>query len=333
MSEYDLIPELGDLVTFKSDVHNTTTGRIVFRDGTLIRIRPYNSSSTAVDFPLIQESGMFIETLGVSEIIIHEKRLFPHFSKQLSTVPGEFLELFDVDGKQLGDPAVVFQVIATDAHDAIKMEDGTVYDFGFVGPPPPIAVVRPRAPAELPAENESDYEEPVVEDNEGPAIDYSLFPAALVEEVPSEEQTFDDTVQREDMFSSMLRDVSLKRQRDPKVMQNLYRLTDVLLALKNSVVTRDAGGAVIPGAPSRSYTANTIQDSLLKQPTGAPISALLPVVAVKKVLYADTPAATNYTDVEFRNDVGTLLDVAHVDQKFTEALKGTSAFATYLSDV
>lgn len=333
MSEYDLIPELGDLVTFKSDVHNTTTGRIVFRDGTLIRIRPYNSSSTAVDFPLIQESGMFIETLGVSEIIIHEKRLFPHFSKQLSTVPGEFLELFDVDGKQLGDPAVVFQVIATDDHDAIKMEDGTVYDFGFVGPPPPIAVVRPRAPAELPAENESDYEEPVVEDNEGPAIDYSLFPAALVEEVPSEEQTFDDTVQREDMFSSMLRDVSLKRQRDPKVMQNLYRLTDVLLALKNSVVTRDAGGAVIPGAPSRSYTANTIQDSLLKQPTGAPISALLPVVAVKKVLYADTPAATNYTDVEFRNDVGTLLDVAHVDQKFTEALKGTSAFATYLSDV
>jgi hypothetical protein len=154
MSEYDRIPELGDLVTFESDVYGTTTGRIIFRDGTLIRIRPYNSSSTAVDFPLIQESGLFLESLGVNNIKIHEKRLFPHFSKQLSTVAGELLELFDAGGKLMSEPGTVFEVIATDEYDAIRMEDGSILDFGFVGPSPPVIVVRPRA-APVAAENDS----------------------------------------------------------------------------------------------------------------------------------------------------------------------------------
>ena len=339
MSEYDRIPELGDLVTFESDVHGTTTGRIIYRDGSLIRVRPYNSSSTAIDFPLIQESGMFLESLGVNKVTIHEKRLLPHFSKQLSTVAGELLELFDADGNQLSEPGTVFEIIATDEFDAIKMEDGTVHDFGFVGPTAPIIVVRPRA-APAAAENdsapisESDLEEEAAEENVNyPDIDFSLLPAALVEEVPSAEQTFSDSIQREDMFVSMLVDVPLKRQKDPKVMQNLYRVSDVLLALKNSVVTRDVAGAVITDAPSRSYIANTIQDALLKQPTGAPISSLLPVASVKKVLYADNASAANYNDVEFRSDVETLLDVAHVEQKFAEALKGTNAFASYLNGV
>lgn len=336
MSEYDLIPELGDLVTFKSDVYTTTTGRIIFRNGELIRIRPSSSSSTAVDFPLDPESGLFQDTLGVSEIIIHEKRRFPHFSKQLSTVRDEVLEFFNTDGTKLQEPGIVFEVIATDTEDAIRMADGTVYNFQFLGPPPPIGVIRPRGPP-APEENDSEYE-PVPEtieespDSDLP-IDYSMLPLALVEEVPSEEQTFDDTIQREDMFTNMLRDIPAKKQRDPKVMQNLYRTTDLLLALKNSVVSRDAGGAVDPHAPSRSYTAATIQEALKKQPTGAPIPALLPVVAVKKVLYTDTTDTPVYTDVEFRNDTTSLLDVARVDQTFAEARKGTSAFAVYLSKV
>lgn len=336
MSEYDLIPELGDLVTFRSDVYTTTTGRIIFRNGEMIRIRPSNSSSTAIEFPLDPETGLFQESLGVSEIIIHEKRRFPHFSKQLSTVRGEILEFFSLDGTALQEPGIVFRVIATDTEDAIKMEDGTVYNFQFLGPPSPIGVIRPRGPPE-PVADDYEYEpvpEPIEEipDSDAP-IDYSMLPAALVEEVPSEEQTFDDTIQREDMFTHMLRDIPTKRQRDPKVMQNLYRITDLLLALKNSVVVRDAGGAVDPHAPSRSYTADTMQGALEKQPTGAPIPALLPVVAVKKVLYTDTTDTPVYTDVEFRNDTTSLLDVARVDQTFAEARKGTSAFAVYLSKV
>jgi hypothetical protein len=334
MSEYDLIPELGDLVTFKSDVHTTTTGRIIFRNGESIRIRPSSSSSTAIEFPLDPETGLFQDSLGVSEIIIHEKRRFPHFAKQLSTVPGEILEFFNSDGTKAQDPGIVFEVIATDTEDAIKMENGAVYNFQFLGPPPPIGVMRPRGPPE-PAVDDSEYE-PVsesIEEFPDIPIDYSMLPAPLVEEVPSAEQTFDDTIQREDMFTHMLRDIPAKRQRDPKVMQNLYRATDLLLALKNSVVTRDAGGAVNPQAPSRSYTANTIQEALEKQPNGAPIPALLPVVAVKKVLYTDTTDTPVYTDVEFRNDTTSLLDVARVDQTFAEARKGTNAFAVYLSKV
>jgi len=122
----ELVPELGDLVTFVTNMrpvqnlegplapkggeeadestekaketgNKMTTGRIIYRDGGLIRIRPVQSSHTGVDFPLDPETGQFLEILGVQEILIHEKRKDPHFSKQLGVVPGEMLEFFSAD--------------------------------------------------------------------------------------------------------------------------------------------------------------------------------------------------------------------------------------------
>ena len=51
LAKYDNIPELGDLVTFISDVYGRTYGRIIYRDGAMIRIRPYTSTNKAVEFP------------------------------------------------------------------------------------------------------------------------------------------------------------------------------------------------------------------------------------------------------------------------------------------
>ena len=63
MSETDetlLIPELGDLLTIVSDVHGSTTGRIVFRDEKLIRVKSYYANDRGMDFPLDPESGLFL---------------------------------------------------------------------------------------------------------------------------------------------------------------------------------------------------------------------------------------------------------------------------------
>ena len=103
MDTEDLVPELGDWVTVISDAYKTTSGRIIFRDGALIRIRPTQSSNTGVDFPLDPETGLFQEALGVQEVLIHEKRKHPHFALQLAVVEGEVLEIFSVDGTPIGE--------------------------------------------------------------------------------------------------------------------------------------------------------------------------------------------------------------------------------------
>lgn len=335
MSEDDLVPELGDWVTIMSDTYNTTSGRIIYRDGALIRIRPTQSSNTGVDFPLDPATGLFQEALGVQELLIHEKRKDPHFSIQLSVVPGEILEFFGVDGVSAGE-GIVAKVVATDTEDGVVMEDGTILNFEFIGSTPPYDILRPRAAPENVAspENNSESNDETVEPEEEvfPEIDYDLLPAALVEEIPTEEQTFSDSVQREDMFVSLLVDIPFKRQRDPKVMQNLYRITDLLLAMKNSLVVRDEGGAVLTDVPSTSYVVNSLQDILEKSRSGDSLRAFLPVAAVKKVLYTDDSEPFGTEDTESRSDIGTLIDVASSSTKYKEE-SVENAFIAYIHSV
>jgi len=331
-SSYDLVPELGDFVSIVSDVYKLTTGRIIYRDNTLIRIRPLNASHKAVDFPLVPETGLFQETLGVTELLIHEKRTTPHFSRQLSTVIGEHLDFFHADGTPSDETGVVLNIFATSDTDGIQLEDGRVLDFGFIGSKSPNDVVRPRAAPEDIAPPENNSVLPIVEEEVEeayPEIDLNTLPAALVEEVPTQERTYSDSVQREDMFVSMLVDIPLKRQKDPRVMQELYRITDILLALKNSVVLRDEAGNVAPG--SRSYTATTLRDTIERQPTGQPVSALLPVVAVKKVLYIDSTdedVNLDKDDIEVRSDTRTLLSALDTSD-FARQSTG-NAFVTHI---
>jgi len=333
--EDELVPELGDWVTIISDAYKTTSGRIIFRDGALIRIRPTQSSNTGVDFPLDPETGLFQEALGVQEILIHEKRKNPHFATQLSVVEGEVLEFFSLDGTPIGE-GVVARIVVTDEEDGIILADGKELNFQFIGSAPPIDIIRPRAAPENVADeenNSSSNAESVEEEEEPevfPELDYTTLPAALVEEIPSEERTFSDSVQREDMFVSLLVDIPFKKQRDPKVMQNLYRITDLLLALKNSVVVRDEAGAIRPG--STSYVVDTLQDILERNRSGDSLRAFLPVMAVKKVLYTDDKEPFETDDTESRSDVGTLATVAGSENIFLKQDPET-AFAGYIHSV
>lgn len=329
-NEEDLVPELGDFVTFVSDLYKTTVGIIIYRDGSLIRIRPVNSTQPVVDFPLDPNTGEFQTSLGVTDILIHTKRTDPHFSKQLSVVPGERLELLDADGRDIEPPVTVFELIATDDYDAIKLEDGRILDFQFMGPPAPYVLLRARAAPEdeAPAGIEEDVDaEP---EEVFPDIDMTLLAAALVEEIPSEERTYSDSIQREDMFVSLLVDHSPERQKDPKIMSKLYRVTDVLLAMKNSLLQRDETGAPVLGAEQVNYTATTLQEALEKQSNGAPLAALLPVAAVKKVLYTDDEPSTR-TDVVIRNDTVSLINALSVANMFSVSKEEGNPFVTYIN--
>ena len=324
------VPELGDWVTIISDKYGTTSGRIVYRDEKLIRIRPTESRTTGVDFPLDPETGLFNEALGVQQLQIHQKRKYAHFALQLSVLKGNELEFFSNDGKLVG-TGTVDRIIATDDNDAIGLADGTIINFDFIGPPPPYDIISPMTAPAPPENNSESVAEPIEETEEevSPELDY-VEPASLIEEIPTEEQTFDDDTQREDMFLGLLALEKESAKRNPKVNQKLYNLTDLMLAMKNSLVVRDPAGAIRPNVPSTSYVIDSLQDVLEKNRSGDSLRAFLPVIGVKKVLYTDDPQPIERSDIVTRSDVSTLIDFSDHELRFSKDTTD-DAFINYIN--
>ncbi len=327
MSEFDLIPELGDRITIESTLYGETFGTIIYRSEALIRIRPYNASDRGINFPLNPETQEFTEALGVSLIKIHRKATEPHYSKQLSVFPGDQLDFLTSDGVPLTNypSGVVADIVATEDQDAILLEDGRILDFQFVGPPEPVEVIIPRASEEDVAQPENNTEIAVKEEiEEIEEIPEWELPPAIVEEIPTSERTYPDSVQREEMFISLLMDIPQNKQKNPKILRNLYRKTDILLSLKNSVVVRDDSGSILPGKEV-SYTPQTAKDCI----TANPVSAILPVAAVKKVVYTDDVDDTGeFTDVEVRPDIMSLLESTESDAVFRPGVE--NPFLAYI---
>ena len=243
----ELVPELGDRVTILSDVHKRTTGRIIYRDGSLIRVRPDTRATTAVDFPLDPTTQQFRADLGVNEVQIHEKRATPSFAAQLTVFPDDQILLYSVTGDVMGEPAIVDQVIATETQDALVLRDGRVLDFGFVGPQEPIAILLPYDSMSMDndaksvgsvgsAETAETAGTADTRESQLPAWEAELNALGIEPEPTVDTRTFDDTTQREDMFLSLLQSISYKQQKNPNLLSRLYRETDLLTALKNAIV-------------------------------------------------------------------------------------------------
>jgi hypothetical protein len=303
----------------------------------MIRLQQYNGSMAPVEYALDPATGFFLEQLGVTDIICHAKRSDPHFSRQLGVVEGERLELYTVEGLPVDADKdhTIAAIVAEEDADAIVLADGTILDFGFLGTPPGIGVITVAPAADAEAENNAPATGADVEADEVeafPAFDESLLPAALVEEIPTEERMYSDTIQRTDMFTSLFMDIPKRKQKDPKVMARLYRITDLLLALKNSVVVRDKNMAIVLGE-QESYTAETVEEALYKQPTGAPIPALLPVAAVKRVIYTDdvSDALEDKGDVESRSDMNSLLGMLTATSAYNSAEGAGNPFVSYVN--
>ena len=327
MSEQENInPELGDFITILSDQYTNTTGRIVYRNDKLIRIRPVHSL-TVVDFPLTEE-GLFDPITGVQELIIKEKRTDPHYSKQLNLVLGDEIELFDTQGQSIGIVGTVSEIIATEDMDAIRFENGKYLNFQFVGPKVSIGFIVPHTSIPL-----NEEETTIPSDIAEPVPDFDFNPNIVIYEEAEEDQfTYSDAVQRHDMFTAFMDDVPTKRQKDPKLIQSFFRLTDVFLSLKNSIVMRDESGSLKIGS-TRSYIADTVQDTMAKQPPGSFIGSILPVANVKKVLYLDSvdeQLSNDNSDIVFKDDLLSLYNAQLASEKFAKSQTKEAGFLPYI---
>lgn len=277
------IPELGDILTVKSTVFGSMTGKIIYRDEHVVRIQSFAAADKATDIPMADD-GDFAEATGITETIIHSKRTDPHFALQLGASPGEMLEFITLAGGKASEPGIIAEIVADDTNDIIVLTDGRRLNFAFIGPPAPIGVITVRAADE---EGEGAVAGETAEAKEGLPDEFDIsamkgmIPAAMVEDVPTAEQTYDESIQREDMFIDLMKDFNEAKQKNPYLIRRISRETELLLALKHAVISTGPDGSIRPFVKS----AANLEDVLKR--LGSPLSSIIPVLAVKRILYQD----------------------------------------------
>ena len=320
----DLVPELGDeikIVGKTGRIH----GLIVYRSERMIRVRPFSDKTNVYEFPLT-EDGEYSPELGITETYLdpEKKARDPHFSVQMEVGRGSELEFYDRDGNT--SRKVVYQVIATETHDGLKFEDGEVMDFGFVGLPEPyvtfLDVTNVDGDANLAnqAANEADrlVPEPEVAANEEDDLIAQLLQQQgdiTQDDTAQINKPYPEDQQRQEMFISVMQMIAPKaeQQKNPRVLRRAYIETDLLAALKRSVVQLNSQGQPLLNT-SKSLIVDTVDDLL--QHMNPPPPFIMPIVQIQKTL------TTALEDLQVGN-----LEYVSERSTLTEAKDGFDEFA------
>lgn len=316
ISEEELIPELGDRITIISKAYGTVTGRIVFRDETMIRVKPQvglTDSRHVYDFPTNPDSGEFDPSLGVEQIQFHAKRSSPLFSKQLAVLADSDILLYTMDPTP--EKARVVNVISTEDEDALivrregKDADERI-DFDFRGPPVPILYIEPAISETEP--------EPFVPEPESEPLPELEAPGAVME-VANMDKTYSDQIQFEEIMTHLLSEIPVERHSSERILTILKRRAYILLSLKQAVQTKN-------------YTATTLLEAITH--SNEPLNAVLPVATIRRVLYLDdTPQETEL--YEIRNITEAFERMLSVDNANFDKTSDASGyrFAKYVGSI
>lgn len=336
----ELIPELGDQIKIVGKT-GEIQGIIVYRSDRMIRIRPFSSKTTIYEFPL-DADGAYMPELGVTETYIDpdKKARDPHFSVQMEVRPGSEVEFYDRDGVPIR--KTVYEVIATDTHDGLKFTDGEVMDFQFIGLPDPYVtyldvtnedmenIVLPDAKAVLEAPEEAP-KAPVVEFEDDLISKLLEQQESIVQDETAQiNRPYPEDQQRQDMFISVMQMIAPKaeQQKNPRILRKAYIQTDILAALKRSVVELNSQGQPLLNT-SKSLIVDTAQNLLDHTlPT-----ILLPIVEVRKVLTTTNTELEDET-VEYAGEAQTNEKTKEIFDTFNKSINAPrrteNAFETYI---
>lgn len=294
---------IGNQIGIFSDAHGLVVGQVVFRDKTMVRVRPQEVSDRAVEFPLTEDGSAFDPELGVQEVEVLEEATSDYYVDFLGARPGEMLEFFTVDGEEADKPGEVAEVIKTASKDSIRLKDGRTLNFRGRGPKAPIAVIRVSTSANVAAAAPTGEEVAAAEDaaaaaeaaarkrrTEILALLSEAVPVATVTVVPAAHQTFPESLQREEMFQDLLAQLPPKQRTNPRRIRFLEREVDLAMALKNNVLLRDEAGN--PDG-FREVETRTLLDAIKAAP--GPVPVAVPIVAGARVLNVDEiPTGAKY---------------------------------------
>lgn len=326
---------IGNLVEILSTEYGPLVGRVVYRDGTMVRVVSQEESDRAYEFPL-QADGSFDPDFGVQSIEVIEEQASDYYVDFLGARPGEVLEFFTMDGKEAAPTGEVAEIIKSATKDSIRLTDGRTIRFGGVGPKPPIAVVRVRtaenmAAAEVTAVAAAEGAAPRAVDAEPDilALLNSVLPAATMAVVPTADRIFPDSMQREDLFQDLLAGISDKQKTNPRRVRAIEREVDMAVALKNKIIKRNVTGNPDGTVP---VTITTIADAVA---ASGGLPAVIPIMNAARVLNVDavdTTATHKASDVNPRL-LGRVEDASETAAKQYEEGAGADTFAGFAYDL
>jgi len=284
--------ELGDKIHILGGRFNNTRGRIYYLDETLIRILPDGVSDRLVDLEI--EDGYLKEEYEIENLFVVSKRINPAFVVQQDYNVGQMGEAFrGLEGTPVGKYGIVEVNVKEDIvvlkdfnNDIISLE------CRFRGIPldSSIDVLRSREAPSVPlnenVEEETQEEKAIQgEDEEELDLGEEEFVEApiigQIQEIESALRNYPDNVQRSDMLQDLISKLDLKAQKSPQKIQDIRKLTELCLLLRNELVEYEKNG-VPSGKKATSF------DTLIDLVTNSNNSFSIPVLDVKRVLYLDT---------------------------------------------
>lgn len=297
--------ELGDRVIILGGTLDGTKGRVYYLGPDLLSILPDGATDRVVEIAIID--GELDPAIGTDTSIFGlSKRAEPAFVSQLDAAKDQIMESFGENGA----PGPVYTVEEVNEEDdtlTLKDETGGILklEFDFTGIPrsEPFRVLRPRMPASL-----FDEGAPGVEEGEDEFADVEPPPEVELtsewREIPDEDQTFPDIVQRNDMFAELLASLPVASQKNPKQQKRIRQLIEQCILLRNDVVlysqTRDPIGKL-----------STSFQTVLEMINRADIPLSRPVLDAKRTLYLDRSDDGNdpsdlpgtAVDIQYQNTV------------------------------
>jgi len=280
---------IGNMIMLVSGKLGIITGRITYRSLALVRITPQESSNTAVELPLLEDGTGFAPDLEIGEIEIIETQESDYYVDTLGVREGEHVEFFKADGSIAAPPGIVAAITKTADEDSITLTDERRFLFQGEGPAAPIAVIRVTSALNRPAAAQGEEASaaargPLQQDEEFDIFSLlqSVMPSSALEAVPVTEMRFSDSIQREDMFQDLLKDLKPKQRTNPRRIRLLEREVDLSISLKNKIIRRGPTGQM-EGLTKTSIL--TLEDALSLNPR--PLPAAIPIVAAARILNLD----------------------------------------------
>jgi len=292
----DLIMELGDDVVIDSKEHARTIGTIYYRDFDIIRVKPYGSNNTVIDFELQQDDDGedFKESEGVTFSAIKHKHTLSSFVEQQDFRVNQTIHTYSADGKFYESYVIKdvnadadTMIIESESGDSIPIEfksngisRGIPRDSGFAvifitGYKEKDEAEEEAADTEeLVKEIDEDLEdEPAAESNEDEVEFVGFVDVAEAEvyiEAQAYEQYIPDQIQKIDAFNNFIEGLDPSVQKDPKAIRMVRILVETLYHLKQETVSYGKDGSIQgPTSASVSSLMDLIRQAHI--PLGRPV--------------------------------------------------------------
>lgn len=288
--DLELVMELGDDVVIDSKEHARTVGTIYYRDFDLIRVKPYGSNNTVIDFEVEQtdDGEDFKESEGVTFSAVSKKRTQFSFVEQQDFRVKHKINTYTADGT-FHASYVVMDVNAEADTMIIQSESGDSMpiEFNYIGIPrdSDFAVIfitgykekeeaeeAEEAGKELVKEIDEDVEdEPAANEDEVEFVGFvDIAEAEVYTEAKAYEQYVPDQIQKIDAFNDFISGLDPAVQKDPKAIRMVRILVETLYRLKQETVSYGRDGSIQgPTSASPSSLMDLIRQAPV--PLGRPV--------------------------------------------------------------